>query len=165
MTAEFATADLYDDHTDEVEVGEPIFRHYGGRRRFFGPAVTLSTFEDNSMVRPILARPGEGRVLIVDGGGSVRYALLGDQLGSLAVENGWSGVIVHGAVRDTAVLATMDLGVLALATCPARSRKEGQGQENHMVRIAGLTIKPGDWIYADADGLLKADRDLTASGS
>ncbi len=134
------TADLCDAHEAQVAVAAPIFRSFGGRPRFHGPIATLRCFEDNSLVREWLAQPGAGRVLVVDGGGSLRCALLGDQLGALGVKNGWSGVIVHGCVRDTVALGAMDLGVLALAAAPAeerqarsrRARRRGHLRRRHL---------------------------------
>jgi regulator of ribonuclease activity A len=150
------TADLCDAHTARVAVAAPIFRSFGGRRRFHGAIATLRCFEDNSRVREMLAEPGQGRVLVVDGGGSLRCALVGDQLGALGVQSGWSGVIVHGCVRDTAALAAMDLGVLALAPHPLRSVKRGAGERDVTVDFAGVSFAPGAMIYADEDGVLVA---------
>jgi regulator of ribonuclease activity A len=156
MTAEFRTTDLCDAHEGAVQACEPMFRSYGGRRRFAGPVVTISCFEDNSRVRDAVNEPGQGRVLVVDGGGSLSCALLGDLLAARAVENGWAGVIVHGCVRDTAILAGLDLGVLALAAHPFRSKKRGEGHREVTVRFAGVSFHPGAWVYADEDGLLVA---------
>lgn len=157
---DFRTADLFDAHADELEVAEPLLRHFGGRRRFFGTIRTLSTFEDNSRVRTLLESPGEGSILVIDGAGSLRVALLGDRLGALAVDNGWSGIVINGCIRDADELAAMPLGVLALATCPARSRKDGRGQADVPVRFAGLTFSPGQWLYADTDGIVLSARQL-----
>jgi regulator of ribonuclease activity A len=156
MTAEFRTTDLCDAHEGAVQACEPMFRSYGGRSRFAGPVVTISCFEDNSRIRDAVNEPGEGRVLVVDGGGSRSCALLGDLLAARAVESGWAGVIVHGCVRDTAVLASLDLGVLALAAHPCRSKKRGEGHRDVTVRFAGVSFHPGAWVYADEDGLLVA---------
>ncbi len=155
-----STADLTDDHRDAVQVAEPIFRDFGGRTAFAGPAATVKTFEDNSLVRTALEEPGEGRVLIVEGGASLRCALLGDQLAELGHKNGWNGVIVHGCVRDTAILATIDLGVKALAPHPCKSEKKGRGERDVQVHFAGVIIGPGNYIYADTDGILIAERAL-----
>ncbi|GAB4439362.1 MAG: ribonuclease E activity regulator RraA [Chloroflexi bacterium OHK40] len=153
------TTDLSDANED-VQVGEPGLHHFGGRRRFGGPVATLRVFEDNALVRAALEEPGEGRVLVIDGGGSLRCALLGDQLGALAVRNGWAGVVVNGCVRDTAELAGLPLGVLALAPHPRRSIKRGEGVRGATLRFAGLTIAPGAYLYADEDGVIVADRAL-----
>jgi regulator of ribonuclease activity A len=155
----FKTTDLCDAHED-LQVAEPVLRHFGGRARFSGPISTLSVFEDNALVRAALEEPGAGRVLVVDGGGSLRCALLGDQLGELAVRNGWAGVVVHGCVRDTAELGALDLGVMALAPHPRRSVKRGEGERDAPLRFAGLQIVPGQQLYADEDGLIVADGPL-----
>jgi regulator of ribonuclease activity A len=155
----FQTADLCDEH-DELIVAEPLFTDFGGTRRFCGEVTTLACFEDNSLVREALGEPGRGRVLVVGGGGSRRCALLGDRLGALAVENGWSGLVIHGCVRDTEELARLDLGVRALAACPRKSVKRGEGRRDVTVRFAGVTLRPGTYLYADADGLVVAPRSL-----
>lgn len=157
----FATADLFDEFGDALDVAEPLFRHFGGRRRFCGPIRTVSTFEDNTQVRATLETPGEGQVLVVDGIGSLRVALVGDQLGQLAIDNGWAGLLVHGCVRDSAALADMPIGVMALATNPAKSRKQNQGQVDVPLRFAGVGFVPGHWLYADEDGVVLCDRRLT----
>jgi len=156
MNADWKTTDLCDAHPQTVAVATPIFRHFGARRRFGGAIATVRCFEDNSLVRERLDEPGAGRVLVVDGGGSLRCALLGDQLGALGVRNGWSGVLVWGCVRDTDALATMDLGILALAAHPAKSVKRGQGERDVAVAFAGVTFRPGHFLYADADGVVIA---------
>jgi regulator of ribonuclease activity A len=155
----FKTTDLSDAH-EGLQVAEPVLRHFGGRARFSGPVTTLRVFEDNALVRAALEEPGAGRVLVVDGGGSLRCALLGDQLGELAVRNGWAGVVIHGCVRDTAELAALDLGVMALAPHPRRSVKRGEGERDLTLQFAGLSIAPGQQLYADEDGLIVADGPL-----
>lgn len=156
----FATTDLSDKYGNAVQVAEPIFRDFGGRTEFHGPAKTLKLFEDNSLVRGNLEQAGEGRVLVVDGGGSMRCALVGDQLGELAVANGWAGILVYGCIRDSAVIRTQDFGLKALATHPRKSVKKGMGEEDLTVRFAGLAIASGDWVYADADGVVVSDEAL-----
>jgi regulator of ribonuclease activity A len=151
-----ATADLCDAHGDRVQVCEPVFHAYGGRRAFHGPISTVRCFEDNSRVREAVMSPGDGRVLVVDGGGSRRRALLGDQLGEAAVRNGWVAVVLHGCIRDSAELARMDLGIRALGTIPLRSEKRGEGERDVPVRFAGVTFRPGDYVYADEDGVILA---------
>lgn len=163
MTAKFKTSDLCDAHEAMVEVCEPIFRSFGGRQRFAGPVATVSCFEDNSRVREAVNEPGGGRVLVVDGGGSRQCALLGDLLAAKAVEQGWAGVVVNGCVRDTAALAGLDLGVLALAAHPRRSKKRGEGHRDVTVRFAGVSFHPGAWVYADEDGLLVTPHPLPAA--
>ena len=152
----FQTADLSDAH-DDLQIADPLFRDFGGTTRFCGEVATLACFEDNSLVREWLSKPGEGRVLVVDGGGSTRCALLGDQLGALAVKNGWSGLLIHGCVRDAEELGKLDLGVRALAGCPRKSIKRGEGRIDVAVSFAGITIQPGAFLYADADGVLVAE--------
>jgi regulator of ribonuclease activity A len=149
----FATTDLSDAYP-QTPACDPIFRDYGGHLEFHGPITTLRLFEDNSLVRKALEGPGEGRVLVVDGGGSLRCALLGDQLAELAVKNGWAGVVVNGCVRDSAAIAKLAVGVKALATHPRKSEKRGVGDVDRPVTFAGVTFHPGDWVYADGDGLL-----------
>ena len=161
----FATTDLCDDNPGMLDDGSlqvlpPVFRHFGKRIQFAGPAATLKVHEDNAMVRATLEPPGEGRVLVVDGGGSMRRALVGGQLGLLAQNNGWAGVIVDGCVRDTAELVLCDVGIMALATHPQRSARDGVGKRDVNVQVAGVGVRPGDWIYADVDGVLVAGQKL-----
>jgi regulator of ribonuclease activity A len=152
----FATADLCDEHGADVQVAEPVFRDFGGRSRFSGPIATCKVFEDNQLVRATLEGPGNGRVLVVDGGASLRCALLGDQLAHLGVKNGWNGVVVWGCIRDAAPIASMDIGVKALATHPRRSVKKGDGSTGIPVTFAGVTFEPGAYLYADEDGVVVA---------
>jgi regulator of ribonuclease activity A len=157
----FATTDLCDDNPGLLEDGSlqvlpPVLRHFGKRAQFAGPAATLKVHEDNALVRATLETQGEGRVLVVDGGGSLRRALVGGQLGLLAQNNGWAGVVVDGCVRDSAELAQCDVGIMALATHPQRSARDGVGKRDVVVQIAGVAVHPGDWVYADADGVLMA---------
>ena len=146
--------DLCDQHGDALQVAAPLFHDYGGKPLFHGQAVTLSCFEDNSLVRELVARPGQGKVMVIDGGGSLRRALLGDQLAIKAVEQGWEGILIHGAVRDVGTLATLALGVKALAACPVKTEKLGQGKLDAVLSFAGVTIQPGDYVYADLNGVL-----------
>jgi len=150
----FKTADLFDDFGDRVRVCDPIFRDFGGRARFAGPIVTVKCFEDNSLVKSALAEPGEGRVLVVDAGGSLRYAMLGDMIAASAVKNGWSGVLMFGCVRDSVDIAGMELGVKALATNPRKSEKRGEGQRDIPVNFAGVCFRSGQYVYCDEDGIL-----------
>lgn len=156
----FTTPDLCDDHPDEVRVLAPILRTFGGREAFFGPAVTVECFEDNSRVKELVGTPGEGRVMVVDGGGSVACALLGDLLAQKASDNGWAGLVIHGAVRDIEILRTIDLGVQAVASIPLRSNRQGAGEVDVDVTFGGVKISPSDWIYADANGVVVAGRSL-----
>lgn len=146
------TADICDAHPEKVEVAEPIMRHFGGRKHFHGETVTIKVHEDNVLVRKAVETPGEGRVLIVDGGGSLRRALMGDRLAALAAENGWSGVVINGCIRDSAEIARIDLGVLAISTNPRKSNKNGDGDTGTSVSFAGVTIRPRQYLYADEDG-------------
>jgi regulator of ribonuclease activity A len=150
------TADLCDDHGAALQVAAPLFRDYGGRRSFHGPVVTLKLHEDNSLVREALGEAGEGRVLVVDGGGSLRCALLGDNLARMAAANGWSGVVVYGCIRDQVEIGKLPLGVKALASHPARSAKRGAGQREVTVHFAEVTFAPGSHLYADEDGIVVA---------
>lgn len=156
----FATADLSDAHP-EAQVCAPIFQDYGGKRAFHGPIATVKVFEDNALVRATLETPGAGRVLVVDGGGSMRCALVGGMLGELALKNGWAGIVVYGCVRDTAELAAQDVGVKALATHPRKSDKGlHTGHADRVVEFAGTRFRPGSWLYADADGIVVGDAPL-----
>lgn len=156
----FATPDLCDQFGAEVRVAEPLFRDWGGVVHFAGPMATLRVFEDNALVRATLETPGSGRVLVVDGGGSLRTALLGGNLAGLAHRNGWSGVVINGCVRDTAELAATPVGVKALHAIPRKSAKNGAGEREVPVAFAGVTFSPGAWLYADGDGIVIADRKL-----
>lgn len=156
-----STADLCDDHADHVQVCEPVFHLYGGRKAFHGPISTVRCFEDNSKVKEAVESPGMGHVLVVDGGGSRRRALLGDRLGEAAVRNGWAGVILHGCIRDAAELGRMDLGIRALGTMPLRSDKRGEGERDVPVRFAGVTFRPREFVYVDEDGVIAAPTALT----
>jgi regulator of ribonuclease activity A len=158
-SASFATADLCDANEARLVAGEaqvlaPVFRAYGRRARFAGRIETVRCFEDNSAVRNALEQPGNGGVLVVDGGGSLRCALLGGNLAQLAQRNGWVGVIVDGCVRDTVEIDACDVGVRALAANPRRSEKRGEGAIGDTVRVGGVRIAAGHWCYADEDGIL-----------
>jgi regulator of ribonuclease activity A len=149
-----ATTDLSDAHP-EAQVCEPVFRSYGGRAAFSGPIATLKVFEDNSLVRDAVEQPGEGRVLVVDGGGSLRCALVGGNLAVLAAENGWAGVVVNGAVRDVEEIDAQPVGIRALAAMPRRSQKGmHSGQVGLPVVFAGVVFRAGEWLCADRDGVV-----------
>ncbi|MBV2234935.1 MAG: ribonuclease E activity regulator RraA [Sterolibacterium sp.] len=155
----WATTDLLDAHehllpTGQLQVAAPLLRAYGGQAAFSGPIATLKLFEDNALVRTTLSQAGQGRVLVVDGGGSLRCALLGDQLAELAVNNHWAGVVVYGCIRDSRAIAGMALGVLALATHPLKSIKRNTGESALPVSFAGVRFTPGEFLYADEDGLI-----------
>ncbi|GFR52154.1 hypothetical protein Agub_g14613 [Astrephomene gubernaculifera] len=165
------TADLTDKYMPEpvdqvcprsLQIVTPnLFRDFGGKLRFSGQASTIKCFENNPLVRQAVEQPGNGRVLVVDGGGSLRCALLGDMLAAAAVKNGWAGIIVHGCIRDSADIAGMPLGVKALGTHPLKSSKRDPGQRDVPVCFGGVTVKPGDWVYADADGIIVSEEELT----
>jgi regulator of ribonuclease activity A len=161
----FATADLCDQFPQHVHAAAPVLRDWGGVQRFAGTIETLRVFEDNALVRQVLETAGQGRVLVIDGGGSVRCALVGGRLAGLAHENGWNGMVVYGSVRDSAELADIPVGVKALHAVPMRSGKSGTGQRGIPVTFAGVTFAPGAHLYTDRDGILVADRDLLAGGA
>ncbi|MGD8429973.1 MAG: ribonuclease E activity regulator RraA [Ectothiorhodospiraceae bacterium] len=154
------TTDISDEYPDRVRILTPIFLDYGGVAAFGGPAATVKVFEDNSRVREALEEPGHGRVLVVDGGGSLRCALLGDNLAALGQRNGWAGIIVYGCIRDSDDIAGIDIGVKALNTHPRKSVKKGEGERDVPVTFAGVTVNPGEWVFADGDGILVADDKL-----
>jgi len=156
----FQTADLCDEHGDKLQVAEPVFRDYGGRAAFCGPIKTVRACEDNSRVREALEEPGEASVLVVDGAGSLRCAMLGDQLAALAHQNGWQGIVIYGAIRDSVEIATIDVGVKALATNPRRSAKRGEGTRDIPVSFAGVRFVPGSYLYADQDGIVVSSEPL-----
>lgn len=155
-----ATADLCDAHPDAVKVCQTPFRSFGQVTTFHGPIRTLSVLDDNALVRQTLERPGQGAVLVVNGGGSLKRALVGDNLAKLAIDNGWAGIVVHGAVRDTAVINTMDIGVKALGTIPLRADRDVIGEIDIPTAFGGVIFTPGDWLYADEDGLIVSSRRL-----
>ena len=156
----FRTADLCDDHDESLHVAEGLFGDFGGLDSFFGRISTIKAYEDNSLVREAVAEPGEGRVLVIDGGGSMRRAMLGDLLAEKAIHQGWSGVVIHGCVRDSMVIADMPLGVKALGTAPRKSEKRGQGVRDVTVHFAAIDFVPGHWLYADGDGIVVSAQKL-----
>ena len=163
--SKFATADLCDDNPQLLDDGRlavlpPVFLQYGQHIMFSGRVTTLKVFEDNALVRSTLEAPGHGNVLVVDGGASMRRALVGGQLGLLAQDNGWAGIVVNGCVRDSDELNACAIGVRALGVHPQKSAKKGAGERNERVLIAGVPVSPGEWIYADADGILVAQQKL-----
>lgn len=152
-----ATTDLYDAHEHALNACTLPFRDFGGRTAFHGAVRTVVCLEDNVLIRSTLSEPGNSGVLIVDGGGSLRTALMGDLIASLGLENGWSGIVIHGAVRDTRELARLDFGVKALGSNPVKSRKTGRGAIDVPVTFGGALFVPGAWVYCDEDGILVAD--------
>jgi regulator of ribonuclease activity A len=164
---DFSTCDLCDAHKSDVSgafrVLPPLFRDFGGLKRFAGPVVTVQCLDDNSLVKAAVESPGEGRVLVVDGGASLRRALLGGNLGAAAARNGWAGVLIDGCVRDAAELAVCQTGIRALGLMPLPTERRQQGLRDLVVRIQGVWVRPGDWLYADEDGTVVADRPLHAA--
>ena len=173
MSPIFATCDLCDSHKNDASgafrVLPPVFHDYGAVRKFCGPVVTIKCHEDNSLVKAVLDSDGftqtplgrVGRVLVVDGGASVRRALLGGNLGAAAARNGWAGVVIDGCVRDVAELALLAVGLRALASMPLPTEKRNEGQRDLAVRLQGVWVRPGDWLYADEDGMVLSDRCLS----
>lgn len=149
-----ATADLCDDHADQLQIARPEFQTYGGRRQFGGRIHTVQVFQDNVLVRRELEKTVTDAVLVVDGGGSLECALVGDILAGMACQNGWQGIVVNGCIRDAAAIAKLPIGIRALNTHPLKSGKRGTGQENLPVTFAGVTFRPGEYLYADEDGLV-----------
>lgn len=154
-----STPDLTDDHTGARAL-EAQWRNFGGIAAFAGPAVTIKCYEDNSLVKALVQEPGEGRVIVVDGGGSLRRALLGDMMAADAANNGWAGLVIYGAVRDVDELAATALGVKALGCCPRRSDRQGEGQRDLPVSIGGVSISPGNYVYADNNGVIASPEAL-----
>jgi regulator of ribonuclease activity A len=155
---EIPTSDLCDAHKNDssgaFRVLPPVFRDFGALRRFAGPVSTVKCFEDNTLVKAAVDSPGEGRVLVVDGGASLRHALLGGNLGAAAVRNGWAGVVIDGCVRDVVELALCHIGIRALAAMPRPPEKRNEGQRDVAVQVQGVWVRPGDWLYADEDGMV-----------
>lgn len=152
--------DISDDNPGAVVAAKPVFRHFGTLEKFHGPITTIRCFEDNALLKSILGTPGDGRVMVVDGGGSLDRALFGDVLGALTIKNLWAGVVINGAVRDVENLRQMSLGVRALAICPTMPNKLGTGERDVSVSFAGVTFNPGDWLYADENGIIVSQKPL-----
>ena len=150
----FLTTDLYDANEGKVAVLQPMLKSYGSKARFAGQIVTLKLYEDNTLVREVLGEAGAGKVLVVDGGGSLRCALLGDQIAELAVKNQWEGVVIYGCIRDSVAIAALPLGVRALDTNPKKSVKRNEGTRDLVLNFGGVDFTPGHWLYADEDGVL-----------
>jgi regulator of ribonuclease activity A len=161
----FATCDLCDANEDRLAantllVMPPIFRAYGRLDSFSGPAATLKVFEDNVLVRTALESAGAGRVLMIDAGDSLRYGMVGGNLGKLAEANGWAGIVITGCIRDVTELNDCAIGIRALAVHPRRSQRNGAGAADLVIAMGGVTVRPGDWIYVDADGVLVSHEPL-----
>lgn len=172
MTQAFASCDLCDAHkgdsSGDFRVLPPVFRDFGAVKKFCGPVVTVKCFEDNTLVKAAVDSVGYtetpqgrvGKVLVIDGGGSLRKALLGGNLGAAAARNGWAGVVIDGCVRDTAELAAQSVGIRALAAMPMPTEKRNQGQADVAVQVQGVWVRPGDWLYADEDGIVVSAKEL-----
>ena len=156
-----SVCDLCDAHEEQLQVAEPVFRDYGGRLAFSGEIETVKCHEDNSLVKNLVATPGQGRVLVVDGGGSLRRSLLGDQLAAKALHNAWSGIVIYGAIRDIEVISTLEIGVKAINVIPLKTEKRGRGDQGVPVTFAGVTFRPGEYLYADSNGLVVSNHPLT----
>lgn len=152
--------DICDKYEEQVELLDLPLQNYGQRDAFFGEVVTVRCFHDNSKVREVLSQNGKGKVLFVDGNGSCKKALLGDQLAIMAIENDWEGIIIYGAVRDVAQLSQMDLGIKALAACPFKTERNGAGEVNVSITMNRQTVLPGDYVYADWNGTLISHEEL-----
>ncbi|SJZ97676.1 ribonuclease E activity regulator RraA [Consotaella salsifontis] len=159
------TADLYDQHHAVLQVCELQFRSFGKRSSLAGPCSTLSTFEDHTPVLEALSEPGNGRVLVVDGRGSLRVGIMGDRLAKIGADNGWAGLVIHGAIRDSAGINALDLAVKALGTTARRGWTAGPSARDVTLRFGGATFEPGHWIYADEDCVLTSPRQLDATAS
>ncbi len=159
----FITPDLCDNYPEIVRVLEPMLRNYGGRSSFGGEIVTIKCVEDNSMGREQVAKPGRGKVLVVDAGGSLRRACLGDMLAEKAVANGWEGIVMYGCIRDADAIAALDLGVQAINTHPMKTEKRGLGDLNVTVTFGGVDFIPGEYVYADNNGVIVANQALSMS--
>ncbi|MFV0478033.1 MAG: ribonuclease E activity regulator RraA [Parahaliea sp.] len=157
--SEFSTPDLSDAAPQALAI-ELSWRNYGARRKFCGQAVTIKCHEDNSLVKALVDQPGAGQVIVVDGGGSHRRALLGDMLAEKAAQNGWSGLVINGVIRDVDEIGVIDLGVQALGSVPLKTDKRGEGQQGIALHFGGVIIEPGDYIYADNNGVLVSKQSL-----
>jgi len=156
----YSVPDICDEFPEEISILEPLFSIFGGKQRFSGEIITIKCFEDNSLLREQVRTEGRGRVIVVDGGGSLRRALFGDMLAAKAEENGWQGLVINGCVRDVEILETIDLGLKALNCHPVKTDKRGEGQLNVPVSFAGVCFKPGQYLYADRNGTVIVPRDL-----
>jgi regulator of ribonuclease activity A len=155
------TTDLCDRHWAELQIAEPIFRDYGGQISFAGPIATVQAYEDNVLIRAILETPGNGRVLVMDGGASLRRALIGGIIAELAHKNGWAGLVINGCIRDIGELSRVPIGIKALNVIPLRPLKQGTGQRDIVLNFAGVKFRPGDWLCADEDGIIVSAKELS----
>ena len=154
-------ADLYDDHGDISQTCAMQFNDYGAIRRFSGPIRTVKCLRDNQLVKELLNEPGGGAVVVIDGSGSLESALMGDMIAANGLKNGWAGVVILGAIRDSVAIGKMDFGVKALGVNAAKSSKEGVGTVDAVVEFGGVRFEPGHWIYCDEDGILVAPHELS----
>ena len=156
----YSVPDICDEYIAESAVLEPLFSDFGGKRKFCGEVVTVKCFEDNSLLRDLVRSEGRGKVIVIDGGGSMRRALLGDLLAAEAARNGWQGLVINGCVRDVEILATIDLGVKALGCHPVKTEKRGEGQRDIPLGFAGASIRHSDWLYADPNRIVVTPRQM-----
>lgn len=154
------TADLCDEFPNDLQLVDSIFRSFGDKPMFAGEIVTVKVYEDNGLVRKALKKLGKGRVLVVDGGASVRSAIVSEKEVALAIRNGWEGILVYGSICDSAEINALDIGVKALNTCPIKCAQRGEGQNNIAVKFASVSFIPGHYLYADEDGVLVAEKKL-----
>ncbi len=160
------TADLVDEHDDRVRLCDLPWRRFGRVRSFWGPIATVRCFEDNALLKRTLQERGDGRVMVVDGGGSVRRALIGDQIAAILAASGWAGIVLNGAIRDCAEIDAMSVGVFCLGTTPKKSAKDGGGYRDVPIEFGGVEFRPGGYVYCDADGVLvSAERLLARPGA
>lgn len=159
----YITPDLCDEYPEFIQVVEPMFNNYGEKESFGGQIVTVKCFEDNSKVKELVDTDGKGKVMVVDGGGSLRHALLGDMLAEKAAKNGWEGLIINGCIRDVDVIMQTYLGVQALATNPLKTEKRGLGDVDVPVKFGGVEFKPGEYVYADNNGIIVSTKALPAA--
>ena len=162
MNTIVSTPDLSDKFDQEVDIVQPLFKHYGAIKQGYGKITTINCFEDNSLVAEQVKLPGEGRILVIDGGASLRYSLLGDQLTEKAIHNGWSAILINGSLRDVEIISSMSLVVLALASIPRKTIKLGKGSLNVPVSFAGVTFKPNHHLFIDETGILVSEKNLLA---
>ena len=158
-----STPDLSDQFDKQINIVKPLFTHYGGLKQGFGQITTIACFEDNSLVAEQVRSPGHGGVLVIDGEASLRCSLLGDQLASIAIENGWSAILINGCIRDVEIIATMPLVAMALTSIPRKTVKAGKGNLNVPVSFAGVTFQPGHYLFADETGIILAENNLLAN--
>ena len=160
----FSTPDLCDQYPGLIRVVEPMLRSFGGKSAFGGEILTIKCFDDNSLVKEVAALPGKGKVMVVDGGGSLRRALLGDLIAQNAVENGWEGFVIYGCIRDVDIIGGLEIGVKALDSVPIRTERKGLGELNIPVTFGGVTFNPGEFVYADNNGIIVSRESLRTDG-